>query len=1342
MKFKNICLFLLCFVIIFSSNFMNLQAKASDVVVGIDFEQNSDCNFYNTDSGFFSTTYKDSGRSAGIQAKNTSQLEAYFDTGMSSQYQNAQAIVFWLKVPSYNNSSGDLPNLNIGLICGDTRWKLNQNPIAGMGVTFIWDSNHYAQKIPLVSQGGGVYLDAPSGFEGYVVVPLDILVKDWGTASAINVTGSTAFNIVWEWLPTTEINKVYYIDSIGFTKDINKYLYNMGISADTNNPMDIGIDYETDQDCSFNNIDSSSFSLTYKDSGRSACFTTKDGSQINSYFDNNVTAKYKDAQMIALWLKTPAYANPSGDLPNLNIGLICGDTRWKLNQNPTSGMAITYIWTATNQVQTVPLVSQGGGVYLDAPSDFEGWVLIPLNTLVKDWGTASTLNPTNVTAFNIIWEWLPTADIDKTYYLDSVGLVNSADAFKASLGIPDKNNVPKVNGITFENNSDCMFINTDSGNFSTNFMEAGRSAAIQTRNSSQIEAYFDLSINAQYTNAQALMFWLKTPEYANPSGDLPNLNIGLICGDTRWKLNQNPTPGMAVTYISNVSDQVLTVPLVSQGGGVYLDAPSNFEGWVVVPLNNLVKDWGTASALNPAAATAFNIVWEWLPTDDIGKTYYIDNVGFTKYVTGTDFEQDSDCTYSNTDVTLFSNTYKSTGRSIGLAAKNSTQIISNIDTGISGQYTGAQAIAFWMKTPAYSDPAGDLANINIGLICGDTRWKLNQNPTAGMTITYVWSKNKRIQNVAMQSQGGGVFLDAPSNFEGWVIIPTAVLVKDWGPASSINLSGATAVNMIWEWVPTNDIGKMYYLDDISFTKDMNGFMRNMGVSVDNRYILNEDVWRTPSINPNGFTFEVQTLDYSPYDQSTVRNSINALKLGESQKISNNVSAEEWDNNFHFITNVFGSTPPTSRTDALNKIFSFLNSNYIQNKSHIWKSVTGHFEYQHYAAEAGFDILGTEIGEVVNSYQMHIAFNRGAAKQYGKPWFIDFSPWLDNGILDYSGANIWGTSSGDKKGHSISLTERSYYMSYMSGASWLIAEAGGINFFYPTTDTNGYYKLTPLGKMGQKFNSFTKANPDIGLTYSPFGILLDYYHGTYYGSDYPKKSFMYFNYNNGDNFTWELLDKFFPDSWKAWNREELGTLTNSPYGDSCDILLQNASQEVLNSYPVIILSGDLKLNSDEIARIKRYVWQGGKLVINSAYINYFPEFYLQGGGNRYDVTYGNGTAMVFGPDYDTTQLDTILSSLTTQLMPFAVSGGVEYLVNIKNGSMIVTVINNQGVTKPDNGDPIVDQTKTQTVNVNYRGIGSVRWVKDLRTGNALSTNSSQSVILGPGDFAILEFGINN
>ena len=151
---------------------------------------------------------------------------------------------------------------------------------------------------------------------------------------------------------------------------------------------------------------------------------------------------------------------------------------------------------------------------------------------------------------------------------------------------------------------------------------------------------------------------------------------------------------------------------------------------------------------------------------------------------------------------------------------------------------------------------------------------------------------------------------------------------------------------------------------------------------------------------------------------------------------------------------------------------------MANMSRPWASFNGHYPYQHYAAEMGFDAIGSEIGENIHNYQLQLAFNRGAARQYDKPWFVDVSPWYSGGITDYSTSKPWGSASGPNNGHSLSLFRRTYFMSYMAGTSCIIAEAGGVNFFLQQLDADNDFLPSPLGYVGQEFYNFTQNDPDL------------------------------------------------------------------------------------------------------------------------------------------------------------------------------------------------------------------------------------------------------------------------
>lgn len=517
--------------------------------------------------------------------------------------------------------------------------------------------------------------------------------------------------------------------------------------------------------------------------------------------------------------------------------------------------------------------------------------------------------------------------------------------------------------------------------------------------------------------------------------------------------------------------------------------------------------------------------------------------------------------------------------------------------------------------------------------------------------------------------------------------------------------------------------------------------------------LNKSILNTPYVRNNSpFVFLIE-IGTSPFFNSRlIKNTIRDLELGEFIPYKGISKAFEWGYSFTHLDGSYDGagrrinagydTPPSDRREALKAIEKFILRQYLSdgNAPRPWSSMNGHYMWHHYAAEFGFDIIGSEIGENINSYQMHIAFNRGAARQYGLPWFIDFSAWHGPSITDYSVGRAWGDYSGPDHGHSMSLLKRSYFMSFMSGANSVVAEGGGAISFYEQIDENGNYILSPYGEVGKEFYDFTRKNSDIGVTYTPFGIVLDFYHGVYPGFG-QRRAFHHFPYNDGDNMTWNVMDLFFPTGWEVMGRKEEGTLVNGPFGDTCDVILQNAPQKVLNSYPVLILSGDISFSKEEIERYGDYVRQGGTLVLNSAYLDYFPEYKKDyNDKNVYEINEGSGTVVVYGPDYSTENLYSIIQNKHNELVPFTFSDDVQYIINISEDYIYLTLINNLGVTKDYRDPPVIDPLKKIDLKIEYIGKESIISAYDIYRDEPviLSNENIINLTIDPGELTVLKF----
>jgi len=522
------------------------------------------------------------------------------------------------------------------------------------------------------------------------------------------------------------------------------------------------------------------------------------------------------------------------------------------------------------------------------------------------------------------------------------------------------------------------------------------------------------------------------------------------------------------------------------------------------------------------------------------------------------------------------------------------------------------------------------------------------------------------------------------------------------------------------------------------------------------YMPDPSVWRTPQIREQGFQFEIQISSLGTcYDPKLVRASIQGHDLGESESAVSSVIAAEWGYSFtHLDGQQDGAgrriqggypTPPASRAECLQVIEAFLHRQYIQGAEHPWASMNGHFPWHHYSGQWEFDQIGSEIGENINNYQWHIALTRGAARQYGRPWFMDFSAWHGPGINDVSDCAIWGEYSHPDHGHSMSLFERSLFLCYMAGAGQITAEAGGALAFLTTLDERGYYELSAYGQVCKRLRDFSLAYPDIGIPCTPFAVVLDREHGAYPGFG-ERKAFGYFEYEAGDIMTWDLIDKIWPGGWEVMNKEEVGTLVHGPYGDTFDILLQDAPQPVLNSYPCLILSGEIRLSDEEKDRYLRYVEQGGTLILNTIYLEQFPE-YKPDSETRGTVKQGmgrGGDVLVYSPDYCVQGIDSILRQELAKRLPVRVAGDIQYLVNIAEKRVFVTLINNAGVTKAPRERPVIDSTQGRNVTAVYQGPGVAISFTDIKNQKPLTMEHGKrgALFLAPGEVVVLEVAIKD
>ena len=132
-------------------------------------------------------------------------------------------------------------------------------------------------------------------------------------------------------------------------------------------------------------------------------------------------------------------------------------------------------------------------------------------------------------------------------------------------------------------------------------------------------------------------------------------------------------------------------------------------------------------------------------------------------------------------------------------------------------------------------------------------------------------------------------------------------------------------------------------------------------------------------------------------------------------------------------------------------------------------------------------------------------------------------------------------------------------------------------------------------------------------------------------------------------------------------------------------------------------------------------------MNTAYLKFFPDYK------------NNKNIIVYGPDYSIDNLDAIIKEILAKEIPFNFSTEIEHIVNVKNGSFIVTLINNDGVTKEPTELPVIDESKRRTVTVTYTGDIPIQSCNDIYYDKEITVNGkSVTLTVEAGDASVLKF----
>lgn len=272
---------------------------------------------------------------------------------------------------------------------------------------------------------------------------------------------------------------------------------------------------------------------------------------------------------------------------------------------------------------------------------------------------------------------------------------------------------------------------------------------------------------------------------------------------------------------------------------------------------------------------------------------------------------------------------------------------------------------------------------------------------------------------------------------------------------------------------------------------------------------------------------------------------------------------------------------------------------------------------HLYHESGARTVGYEIDATNVHAPMRIAFERGAARQYGGSWinyasgnFGDSCNYFTHNPHLPRSAQYWYHSRYSiTDGVSATWYRKLYYLNYLGGASAIYWEQNLVNqWLLPGPGTHPI-QLSPFGRATEEFQAFVSRLPDRGEPYTPIAILLSHGHA-YERVNYSCKMLHHFQENVHDRELRELFNVCWHPSGILEGQPAAPDVQSMPsgvYGDIFDVLVDRpAKAKAMYQYPIVWAAGDVKLTGDMLPIVEDYVKQGGMLVTTITQAKDLPE----------------------------------------------------------------------------------------------------------------------------------------
>ena len=392
--------------------------------------------------------------------------------------------------------------------------------------------------------------------------------------------------------------------------------------------------------------------------------------------------------------------------------------------------------------------------------------------------------------------------------------------------------------------------------------------------------------------------------------------------------------------------------------------------------------------------------------------------------------------------------------------------------------------------------------------------------------------------------------------------------------------------------------------------------------------------------------------------------------------------------------------PRQRAEQLAAFLDYSSNIELKAEGRLVALSSSVFAVHHWAKSGLYTLLGSETSQSNGNAQVLLAFDRGAAKQFGQLWYGQVS------IFDWFGYKVPGdpspspdcvdqSSHGPTCGTSLNLMKRLLYSQLAYDSAYFAFE--GMWTF------SGNNSITPIGRIQQRARRFAIESAELngglglGVHVPTIAVVLDFFGGWTRPCDTRPHAYTAAAWGNvpwdaADFFADAVIDALVP-GYRAGTqlRNETGTMAPTPFGDAFDVLLSDAAPSVLALYDTVVLAHRVEAEPAALQRrLGRFLAGGGNVWATASTLSDLGGLAGVSVGGCASLPAGTHIAVPGAADIvEALAFDLCALALPAQSETLATVGGQVAVarVAVGNGSLVVVAAGNYGMSTDVNAGPL-------------------------------------------------------